>query len=413
MKHIALLRCAALALHFPAVAVSAVTTHFALDTRVLPLRTPAASETIPYNPAWGGGSSVTLALDGETIGTYSAAGTRTLDTTGWSWGRHTLTHTSGSEMLAMEYEKPFPFPPPEVTNLSVQQRYPWNGLVDIMCDVACADADAALRVSIAATVTATDETLPVRTVTQPDGAANTEVGAGPRHLVWDAGTDVPNRKFEDVTYEVTAELLGGVQLWEDGPYWAECNVGASQPEDYGTYFWWGDTVGYKRNADDTGWVSVADVSSFSFSSGNCPTHNKNTSDLRSAGYIDATGNLVAAHDAATAHLGAPWRIPTDAEWAALIDNCDTTWITRNGVNGRLVTGRGAYASKSIFLPAAGYGYGSGLRDLGSYGYYWSSTPYSDDSSSAWYLYFHSGRFRRYANDRCYGQSVRPLRGFAE
>lgn len=31
------------------------------------------------------------------------------------------------------------------------------------------------------------------------------------------------------------EDLGGVQLRENGPYWAECNVGADKPEDYGLY----------------------------------------------------------------------------------------------------------------------------------------------------------------------------------
>ena len=46
-----------------------------------------------------------------------------------------------------------------------------------------------------------------------------------------------------------AEYLGGVQLWENGPYWAECNVGATKPEEVGYYFWWGDTVGYKRVGD--------------------------------------------------------------------------------------------------------------------------------------------------------------------
>ena len=44
-----------------------------------------------------------------------------------------------------------------------------------------------------------------------------------------------------------AEGLGGVQLWENGPYWAECNAGATRPEEYGYYFWWGDTVGYTRS----------------------------------------------------------------------------------------------------------------------------------------------------------------------
>ncbi|MBQ8113647.1 MAG: hypothetical protein IJ146_10645 [Kiritimatiellae bacterium] len=224
--------------------------------------------------------------------------------------------------------------------------------------------------------------------------------------------------------------LGGVQLWEGGPYWAECNVGASKPEEYGYYFWWGDTVGYTRSGgtwtdygrgDGSGyysgvtWVSSAgeQMSSSPFSSSSCPTYGKDNSALQSAGYIDSTGNLVAAHDAATAHLGAPWRMPTDAEFFALINNCTTTWITTNGVSGRLVTGKGAYADRRIFLPAAGLGSGSGLGGPGSYGYYWSSTPNSDRSDGAWSLYFDSGYFDRNDADRCFRQSVRPVRGFAE
>ncbi|MGN0877081.1 MAG: InlB B-repeat-containing protein [Kiritimatiellia bacterium] len=207
--------------------------------------------------------------------------------------------------------------------------------------------------------------------------------------------------------------LGGVQLWEGGPYWAECNVGAEKPEDYGYYFWWGDTVGYKRNAANDGWVSVKEGAPFSFLKENGPTYGKSNSQLQSAGYIDATGNLVAAYDAATAHLGAPWRMPTDAEFSALISNCTTTWTTRNGVFGRLVTGKGAFSSKSIFLPAAGRGYDSSLGGPGSYGGYWSSTPNSDGSYDAWYLFFGSGSFFRFDYSRFLGQSVRPLRGFSK
>ena len=210
-----------------------------------------------------------------------------------------------------------------------------------------------------------------------------------------------------------AEGPGGVQLWEGGPYWAECNVGASKPEEYGYYFWWGDTVEYTNTG--SGWISVKDGTSISFSSSGtaASTYDKSNSQLQSAGYIDSTGNLVAAHDAATAHLGAPWRMPTDAEFSALINNCTTTWITTNGVSGRLVTGTGAYANRSIFLPAAGYGNDSGLSYPGSYGNYWSSTPNSANSYNAWGLFFNSSNFRRSNYGRFYGQSVRPVRGFAE
>ena len=208
--------------------------------------------------------------------------------------------------------------------------------------------------------------------------------------------------------------LGGVQLWENGPYWAECNVGATKPEDYGYYFWWGDTVGYTNTG--SGWISVKDGTSISFSSNHgtaASTYGKDNSALQSAGYIDSTGNLMAAHDAATAHLGAPWRMPTDAEFAALIENCTTTWITTNGVPGRLVTGKDSYANRSIFLPAVGYGIVSSLGGPGSFGFYWSSTPFSDNSNGAWNLSFHSSNFDGYGSARYYGQSVRPVRGFAE
>ena len=222
---------------------------------------------------------------------------------------------------------------------------------------------------------------------------------------------------------IAEDNLGGVQLWEGGPYWAECNVGATKPEEYGYYFWWGDTVGYTRSGgtwndgsySGVTWVSSTgqQMSSSPFTSSSCPTYGKNDAALQSAGYIDSTGNLVAAHDAATAHLGAPWRMPTDAEFAALIKNCTTTWITTNGVSGRLVTGKGNYANRSIFLPAAGYGIDSRLRYPGSYGNDWSSTPHSDSSYLALDLYFISDHFNRSNDNRYCGQSVRPVRGFAE
>ena len=217
---------------------------------------------------------------------------------------------------------------------------------------------------------------------------------------------------------------GGVQLWENGPYWAECNVGASEPEEFGYYFWWGDTVGYVQSGgtwysfgfySSVTWVSSTgeQMSSSPFSPSSCPTYGKVDSELLSAGYIDSTGNLAPEYDAATAHLGAPWRMPTVADFAALIENCTTTRITTNGVPGRLVTGKGNYEDRSIFLPDAGYGGGSSLCYPGSYSIYWSSTPDSDYSDFAWYLGFDLSDFGLSSFSRYLGQSVRPVRGFAE
>ena len=298
-----------------------------------------------------------------------------------------------------------------VTSVTARQRTAWDGLVDIAVTIQGTTEDVAKAdCFFSAMNSATRAAIPVAHITR----TGNDLGSGAtwtRKFTWDAKADIGAAKIDDVVLTVDAKVLGGVQLWENGPYWAECNVGATKPEEYGYYFWWGDTVGCKREGGS--WNAVdGSRTGFSFSSGNCPTYDKNNSQLRSEGYIDATGNLVAAYDAATAHLGAPWRMPTDAEFSALINNCDTEWTSCNGVPGQLVKGRGTCASKSIFLPAAGFVVGASLNYLGSNGYCWSSSSHSGSSDSAWELYFISGGFYRSSYGRYGGQSVRPVRGFA-
>ena len=190
-----------------------------------------------------------------------------------------------------------------------------------------------------------------------------------------------------------------VQLWADGPYWATTNIGADKPEDYGLYFWWGDTTGHRPD--------------YNFSSGNSAiyTYGKSVSELQSAGWVTSSGVLAPSHDAAHVKWGGAWRMPTKQEFDGLNNNCDWTWTTQNGVNGYAVRGRGAYASNSIFLPAAGLCIGASLYFSDSYGYYWSSVPLSDYSYGAYELYFYSGdHYDHYAgdNDRGCGQFVRPV-----
>lgn len=227
--------------------------------------------------------------------------------------------------------------------------------------------------------------------------------------------------------------LGGVQLWENGPYWAECNVGATKPEESGYYFWWGDTVGYKRNGSR--W-DAADGSKtgFSFSQENCPTYEMKNAQLQAAGYVDWDGqdgfydggNLVAAYDAATVHLGAPWRMPTADEISTLVYDCDWEWTKVNGVFGRKVKGRGTYASKQIFLPAAGCGSGSDIQysflNNSKCGQYWSSTAADDyDPEYSLFLFFDSFGINEAYDDsgrlaghwswdlRYVGCTIRPVR----
>lgn len=67
---------------------------------------------------------------------------------------------------------------------------------------------------------------------------------------------------------------------------------------------------------------------------------------------------------------------------------------------------------AVFLPAAGHRYKSGMYDVGSYGYYWSTSYYN--LSEAYYLGFYYGGFgiddRHLSNmRRNYGFSVRLVR----
>ena len=202
---------------------------------------------------------------------------------------------------------------------------------------------------------------------------------------------------------------GGVQLWENGPIWAEYNVGATSPEDYGYYFWWGDTIGYRR-VDDAFMASDGSESDFSFEEANAATFGKTKDQLISAGYIDATGKLVADYDAATVRFGSSWRLPSNEEFLALVANCTATWTTRNGVNGYLVTGRGAYADKSIFLPAAGRAAQKGFYNYPeNNGFYWASERGSSSSQHWSYgLNFKNDNFGTYTYPRERGQSVRAV-----
>lgn len=140
-----------------------------------------------------------------------------------------------------------------------------------------------------------------------------------------------------------------VQLWAGGPYWATTNIGAENPWEDGYYFWWGDTIGYKREND--AWVaSDGSLSSFSFDPSNAPTYGKKIIQLQSEWWVTTGNNLVPEYDAAQVHWGGKWRMPTADELFGLINKCYYELTTMNGVQGIVFSGKGDFAANSIFLP---------------------------------------------------------------
>ena len=301
------------------------------------------------------------------------------------------------------------FADPSVTIDKVETASPWVGDEGtIKVDYSLAGIDAETRYKVAFEVTADGKTASVT-----NDAAKLIEGQQQEKTI-DTVT-LFGKEIVDKDAEVKISLiveLGGVQLWEGGPFFAECNVGATKPEEYGWYFWWGDKVGYKRNG--TQWDAVdGSATRFNFNQQNCPTFGKDVEALKSEKWIDENNNLKPEHDAATVKLGPPWRMMTEAELQNLSRYCTSVWTNNynnTGINGRLVKGNTeGYKDKSIFLPAAGYGNGSNLSGTGDEGHYWSSTPDSNNPDDAQDLDFNQGSFDGYSIDRYNGYVVRPVR----
>jgi len=186
-----------------------------------------------------------------------------------------------------------------------------------------------------------------------------------------------------------------------GTLWAKCNIGASNSDNYGDYFAWGETEGY--NIGKTNFS----LSTYKWCNGSYNTLTKyNTkSDY---GTVDNKTELDLEDDAAYVNWGPEWRMPSKAQFEELINSSYTTteWTTLNGVKGRKITSK--KNGNSIFLPAAGYR-DSSLSNTGSYGYYWSRTLDSGHPNRAYYRYFDSSYVYTGSCGRFNGISVRPVR----
>ncbi len=184
-----------------------------------------------------------------------------------------------------------------------------------------------------------------------------------------------------------------------GTLWATCNVGATNPTDYGNYYAWGETTTKETYSWDT----------YRYSNGSYNTLTKycNNSSYGNNGYTDELTTLDASDDAATANWGSVWRMPTFDEFSELITNCTITYLDypEYEVPGRLFVGPNG---NSIFLPWA-----SELSDNDMFNpvpaHYWSSSLYTGIPSCAWQLYFDPDTsFMHYSGYRSYGRSVRPV-----
>lgn len=216
-----------------------------------------------------------------------------------------------------------------------------------------------------------------------------------------------NNNNTDVSAPVNAQAVDlGLP---SGTKWANMNVGATAPEDYGLYFAWGETTGYKGDASDghsfdwNNYELCADAYR-----GTMKKYNQNSD----YGTVDNLMTLEAADDAARANWGGEWRMPTLSDVEELLENTTFVWTTLNGIYGHRFTSKNN--GNSVFLPAAGFRRGTNFYE--GDGWYWTSSLHKSNSQSAYDFFFtystSSSKAYAYSDSwlRPTGYSVRPVCG---
>ncbi len=304
----------------------------------------------------------------------------------------------------------------EIRDVTAKQRYPWNGLVDIRCTVSGIEEGVAWALAAEAVEPDSGEVHELSHVWVVRDGTNTADRVlhadGEYELLWDARADLGEGVWSNAVVQVSFEPHPLVRLWEGGPYWADRNIGAEEPWEFGCYFWWGDPVGYKWEGEQ--WVA-SDGSASGFSFSDAPNWNMGISAMLRDGWITEDHVLAPAHDAAQVQWGRGWRMPTEGEMSELCDTnkCEHTWATTNGVKGYFVRGRGDYASACIFLPAGGWGDKTAWGDR-KWGHYWASSPSEEQPTRSWRLNFQWNQFYTLIHyDRHMGSNCRPVRSAAE
>lgn len=172
-----------------------------------------------------------------------------------------------------------------------------------------------------------------------------------------------------------------------GRLWADRNVGAKKPEDFGLYFSWGSVDGVRHGEE-------CDFSKDIY---------------EKTGVGEICGDLKYEEDAAFVNLGELWRMPTEKDFVELSKHCSHVWTECNGIKGMLFTSK--TNSNSIFLPATGYVRGRSWEFPPYEGNYWSCS-----FSSARYArsFFIDKRWEggvvipQSYKYRCLGLTVRPV-----
>ena len=223
-------------------------------------------------------------------------------------------------------------------------------------------------------------------------------------------------------------------------YWAEKNLGAGEPAEFGYYFSWGDVTGQPISKN----VFHNDSFEKAFDWDDYDVFGKSFEKVTEETACP-NGILLPAWDAA-ARKNKTWRMPTSEEFHALFEQCFAEWTDNYNNTGKAgvivwkakgddagwfkpqTAGIGreypnyyetehSFNNKynpntdsHVFFPAAGYGVGNTFANPLTTGYYWSSTLFNDSKKEdAQLLSFNTNTISINARAyRYYGNPIRPV-----
>ena len=215
------------------------------------------------------------------------------------------------------------------------------------------------------------------------------------------GSETDNKKgIEECCLKVFDKEEDFVDLGlPSGTLWAKCNLGAEKETDFGHFFQWGDTQGYKNESEHQfNWED------YKFGNYNSLTKYNNT---------DRLTLLEPSDDSAVTATSGQASMPTKAQLEELVNNTNHEWVRlENGVNGMKFWKKGTEeptdGNSYIFIPAAGNCGGGGRYGVGYWGNVWSASRYGSGAYGAWLMDFDAGGVGMGSSLRCSGYSVRGV-----
>ena len=216
------------------------------------------------------------------------------------------------------------------------------------------------------------------------------------NLLTDIGDDA-NLDSEITTKNINSNLQQKTVKFVDlglpsGNLWAECNIGANEPWEYGDYFAWAETTPKKvfswKTYEYRLSIPLDDTESLKYTS------------------IDELTTLEEDDDAASQILGKKWRIPSKSDFDELLKQPKAIINNYGGLGKKGVAILGN-TGQVLFIPLTGIMGSRGLREQEYNAALWTNEAdvYEDDYACAFSYY---ASFHEHSYEKCVGLNIRAI-----